>query len=687
MAVFSAIGAAIAGAIGLTGVVATVVGGVIAAGLAVATARATGLFKPPSIGEADDPGVRITLSPDPSNKIPVLYGKAFTSGPIFDAAIKNSNDTMVYCIALSEETDTGTFSVQNVFLNDARLVFSGNSCISHVDPNESTDDTTYAGNVRVNVYSGGNTSSDQIFPTSPGVNAYNIVPHWGAATHTANALVYALVEIDYDPKNGLTGLPPITFEMTNSLKNPGDVLNDYLLNDRYGVGLTTSDFDQSSVTGTANTQMKGFCDELITYRNEANASVTNKRYEINGVMTTFTDVRTNIDRICTAGGTYFAYDNKNGKFKAIPNRQISANEKANCLIYNDDSIISKIDISSTELFSMYNGVEVEFADDKRKDLINTELISTPAGDRNANEPDNVLKYKIDLINDNVRAKRLANIDLNQSRTSTILQFETDFSGMQTDVGDIIKVNNSLYGYNDKLFKVMRTKEVENEGGMLTVEMTALEYDDSIYAIPDVQISANSTPINIPTLPVIPPGGLPLPILFTGYSNANIILNEEKWGNFIAREHMGKLATGGQVEDKPANKLNLGNTTTYTNLFTRRELDFTAGNGLEPGDYSFMSAGTPIGAGNASPASASVIANVQIQYANGSVQQEEFGISALNFTNVPSVLEANKKITIGPNPVSGNVLMEGFNTLDDVSGDRGFNSIRYDMLRITKGDIF
>ena len=237
MAVFTAIGAAIAGAIGLTGIAATIVGGVIAAGLAVATAKATGMFKPPSLGESEDPGVRITLSPDTTNKIPILYGNAFTSGPIIDAAIKNQNNTMCYCIALSEKTDAGAFTINNVYLNDAKLIFSGNSVTSHVDPNGTTDTNLYAGNVRVNVYAGGNSSSDQIFPTTPTLNAYSIMPHWGAATHTANALVYAIVEIDYDPQNGLTGLPPITFEMRNTLTNPGDVLNDYLKNSKYGAGI------------------------------------------------------------------------------------------------------------------------------------------------------------------------------------------------------------------------------------------------------------------------------------------------------------------------------------------------------------------------------------------------------------------------------------------------------------------
>lgn len=696
MAVFTAIATAIVNAVVVTAgqilgstLLFNVTVGVIAAGLGYATAKATGMFKMPSAAEQADPGTRITLAPDTANKIPVVYGKAFTSGPIFDAAISNSNKTMTYCIALSEETDTGTFSVSNIFLNDSRLVFNGNTVSSHFDPN-GTSDTSYASNVRVNVYQGGSTGSDVIFPTSgtgSSTAATSLVAHWGAATHTANSLVFAVVQIDYSPENGLTGLPPITFEMTNSLKNPGLVLQDYLNNDRYGVGLSNTVIDTTSIVGTANTAMRGFCDQLIQYKDAGGSTQTNKRYEINGVLSTFADTRTNIDRICQAGGTYFAYDGKQGKFKALPNRAFSSAEQSAAIVYDDDNMVGKLDISSTDLFSMYNAVEVEFADSNRKDLMNTVLIETPGSQRNANEPDNTLKYSIDLINDKIRAERLANVDLQQSRLATVIQFSTDFSGMQTDIGDVIKVNNSLYGFDNKLFKVMRTKEVETVEGMIGVEMSAIEYNDDIHEMPiNAQLDLPRANIDLPRIPIYIPGTFVLPSALAG-NYGNLSIDADAFGTVVAREHMGQLATGGQVEDKPADKTDLSNAASYSNLFTKRELDFTAGTGLEPGDYSFMSAGTPLGALSGT-ATASIFANLNIQYANGNVQNENFGITNQNFTEIPSILEANKKITIGADPVSGNVVLEGLNTMDLTSGgDRGFSGMRYDMLRITKGDIF
>lgn len=707
MAIFTAIATAVTNALLFAGggflgssafgtFAARVIGGVVAAGVGSAVARATGLFKLPSITEAADPGVRITLSPDTNNRLPVLYGKAFTSGPIIDAAIKNSNDTMVYCIALSEKTDTGTFSVGNIYLNDARLVFSGNTVTSHVDPNGTSDTTLYSSNVRVNVYAGGNSSSDQIYPTTPTLNAYSIMPHWGAATHTANAMVYALVEIDYDPQNGLTGLPPMTFEMTNSVKNPGDVLNDYLLNTRYGASITTDDFDQASVTGTANSQMKGFCDQLVSHRNASNVSVNQERYEINGVLTTFTDVKTNIDRICQAGGTYFAFNNKTGKYTALPNREYTAAEESAALVYNDDNIISKIDITSTDLFSMYNGIEIEFADSTRKDVLNTVRIDTPSGDRNTNEPDNILTYNLDLINDNIRAERLGNIDLQQSRNATVISFMSDFSGIQTDVGDLIKVNMPLYGYSNKLFKVLRTKEVEAEGGMLSCEISAIEYVSTIYANPNTQISLPRANIDLPRIPIMPPGSLPLPVALQG-NYGNLAALPSKFNSILVNEQMAELGAGTQLADSPAANTTVTSGTTYKDIIPIESYDIT---NSDIGDYEFSSSGA-LGGLLTGAYNVGFRQSVELRFSNATntVTQSITGggveLGNMPSTTPPPPLVANFKVSTDPTaygypadmkPVKANIKLQGYSDIGTSGGaPRTFGGLNYEFARITKGE--
>ena len=162
-----------------------------------------------------------------------------------------------------------------------------------------------------------------------------------------------------------------------------------------------------------------------------------------------------------------------------------------------------------------------------------------------------------------------------------------------------------------------------------------------------------------------------------------------FGNYNTKQSMGNVAVGAQIQDKPAAVLNFSNANSVSNLVPANELDFTTGNGIEEGAYSFTSAVSPIGSLVASSANYTLQPVVQIAYANGTVQAFSDGIDLNNYDEViPSVIEFNETIDIGPGAVSGNVKINARNTLNpNASAQTGFTGIRYDMLKITKGDVF
>jgi len=516
MAVFTAIASAIVGAIsgiGFTAALAaagtfTLTGlaiGVVAAGLAFGTAKLMGVFDIPDMGP--DPGTKIQVAPSTDNRIGIAYGRNFMSGPITDVNISNQNDTMHYCITLSEFVEGQTYTVNQIFWGDRKLNFSGANVSSYTDPNAtSTED--WKDKIRIRLYAGGTTAAKQIFPTSGAVNATTMMPIWsslGPTHYTMEGLVFAMIEIDYDAENGIAGLGSMTFDVTNSMHNPGEVLFDYMTNSRYGAGLANADIDITSILGTANTQMKGYADEQITYTPKAGGSSTIDRYQINGYLSTFNSCMDNIDDICRNAGTYFTFDGKQGKFKAIPNRPYSTSELSSAFQLNDDNLIGKISITSTELYNTLNKVTVSFADQNRKDQTNTIVLETPSGDRNTGEPDNNLEYRLPLINNNIHAEQLGNLDLNQSRKGMVVTTVGDFSCLQIDAGEVVKLSNSDYGFTDKLFRVMKNKELLGEDGMISCELLLLEYDATVYTAPAVTESADEDdPIDIPILPPIPP---------------------------------------------------------------------------------------------------------------------------------------------------------------------------------------
>lgn len=486
MAVFTAIASAIVGAIGIS--TATIFGtltwaglatSVIAGGLALATSKALGVFKPPNMGSAKDPGVKVQVAPSTDNKLPVFYGTNLTGGIITDAGISNSNDTMTYVICLGEKTDSGTYTIGDQYRGDQKLNFgSGTSShiVTSVTDANSTAANDISGKMRVRLYAGGTASSDQIFPTNAAnkVAATTLLSTITAST-SYEGLVYAVFQIDYDQENGLTGLGQYTAEITNSLSEPGAVLNDYLLNSRYGAGLSASDVDATSIAS-----LTSYATEQVAFTTGGGASSTHDRWQINGMLGTYGDVFTNIDLICQACSTFFTYNPKQGKFEVVPNREATTAEKSAAYVFNDDNVIGAIDVTSTQLYAQYNEIEAEYPDGTERDQTATVFVSTPSGELNANEPTNKLSTRYPICNDAPRVTNLAQIDLRQSRKDLVVQLDADYAAIQTDVGDIVKLTNTTYGFTDKLFRAMRVTEKESESGMLSVSLVLLEYDDSVY---------------------------------------------------------------------------------------------------------------------------------------------------------------------------------------------------------------
>jgi hypothetical protein len=483
MAVFTAIATAILGAFGVAGtimgsaVLFNVAVGVIATGLAVGTAKLFGIYDVPKIGDSRDPGIKIQLAPSTDNKVPKLYGRNYTGSLIIDAEIKNQNKTMAYAMVISEYSDNDTWTVNNIYRGDARLNFgsgpSGHIVQSVTDPN-ATASNKVTGKMRCRVYAGGSEAVNQIFPTTNKVAAYTMFNNW-TASNTMEDLVFAIFEIDYEPEEGLTGLGAITYDINNALNEPSNVLLDYLQNDRYGAGISNTMIDTTSFNN-----WNLFCTEQVDYVNTANVTAQHDRYQIDGALSTFTSAKNNINKICLSGGAFFTYNAKLGKFGVVPNRAATTAEQANAFILNDDNIISKLEITSTELYSLYNKIEVEYPSVNQKDQTDVYFGNVNADIRNPNEPDNTLSYRLEMCNDRARVASLANIDLNQSRVSKVIQCTADYSALQIDVGDVIKLTSDLYGFSDKLFRAMRVTEQEGEDGMLTCKLLLLEYDDDIY---------------------------------------------------------------------------------------------------------------------------------------------------------------------------------------------------------------
>jgi hypothetical protein len=495
-------GAAVLGAAGVAFVTS-----VVAVGLALATSRLLGLTGGAG-GTAQDPGVRIQFPPATNNKIPIVYGTVNTKGTVTDARISNENKTMTYVLALSEVTQTGTFSVGDIYWNDQLLVFDEDAGESHIvrsgiDQNgQGETNNNYNGLIRVRVYSGSTNSYDQIFPPQATGNTENVRTLLGESdtNYQLNDLVFAVVQIDYNGEKGITGLGQVTFQLSNTLNNPALVWYDYMTSERYGAAIPTAQINTATSISTTNPlSVYSYSNQVPEDQFESDGTTpsTQYRYVINGVISTGDTVKNSIEKISQGCAAWTTFDYSEGQWKLLNNRAASEEELETAFEFNDDNILGEVAITATNLEDLYNQLEVEFASRKIRDQNDYFKGAIDPSEMNDLEPANNLSMRLEMVNNALHAARIGLIELKQSRVDKIITFRADYSAIQCEAGDVVKITNDVYGFTDKLFRVTKLREIEGEEGTITVEVTALEYDSTIYTDETLIDSADTPGSGIP----------------------------------------------------------------------------------------------------------------------------------------------------------------------------------------------
>jgi hypothetical protein len=194
--------------------------------------------------------VREQLSPDTNHSIPVVYGTAYTKGIITDAYLSNDNLTMWYCVTIAEKTGTllstnadSVITFQEIWWNNQRLAFlsDGITVASGTDENGNVN-TNINGLIEIYCYNNGSQSPTIPIGYSNGSlgAAYAVFPSWGSYNQM-NGLVFCLIKITYNKEKDVTGLGEVEFKLSNTMTLPGDVILDYMTNQRYGAGIAAEE--------------------------------------------------------------------------------------------------------------------------------------------------------------------------------------------------------------------------------------------------------------------------------------------------------------------------------------------------------------------------------------------------------------------------------------------------------------
>lgn len=504
MAIFTAIATAIVGAIGITGVVATIATSLIAGGLALGVSKLIMPRGSSGTQQQEDAisGGRVQLPPATNNKLPVVYGTAFVGGSIIDAKISTDLQTMWYVIAMAEVTNTMPGNTPdaitfNELYYDGKLVTLSGSSVTALTTNTAgtpETDTKINGNLDIYLFpngsfSGTNTGgqsaitimSDASIPADQRWNQgiYTAGGQSAAMTNTA----FVIVKVKYNQDAGTTALGAVTAKITNARTKPGDCIRDYLLNDRYGCGVPASSIDNASLTA-----LNTYSDKPIVYTPMGGGPTTTQvRYRLNGPLDTTKNCLAILQEMVDACDSWMQYSELTGQWKVVMNK--AYDETPDPITINDlysvtnNNLTSGIQVNPTDLNQTYNQVEYQYPNTNIKDQLDFIFIALQddyPSLLSENEPLNKLTIKNDLVNNYVQAKFIAIRRILQGREDLIVTFQTDYSGIQVEAGDVIKITNEVYGWTDKLFRVSNVVEEKDAEGNLFARLTAFEYNASIY---------------------------------------------------------------------------------------------------------------------------------------------------------------------------------------------------------------
>lgn len=441
-----------------------------------------------------DMGVRQQVPPSAVNAIPVVYGDAYMGGTFVDAVLTTDQKTMYYVLAISSisqaNSTLGTaagvfnFDTAEMYYGDRLITFDSTDLTKVISLTDEAGnvDTKISGNLYINLYTSSNagviTSANGASAPSTVMGGVDIASaqRWPSSNRQMNNLAFAIVKLVYNRDADTTALNPITFHVSHypngaSVAKPGDVWLDYITNTSYGGAIPPSSVDTTCVA-TLNT----YSDALITYTPAGGGStVTQARYRINGVLDAGQTVLSNIDRIMSACDSWMTYSAALGQWSVVINKSETA-----AYAFTDNNIIGDIRLSATDITSSINQVEARFPFKSNRDQASFVNLQTPSGLLYPNEPVNKYSITYDLVNDSVQAQYLANRLLEQAREDLIVSFNTTYYGIQVDAGNVVSVTNSDYGWNAKLFRVMKVNEASLPDGSLGARLELNEYNAQVY---------------------------------------------------------------------------------------------------------------------------------------------------------------------------------------------------------------
>ena len=438
-----------------------------------------------------------------------------------DVRVDGTTPKIGYCVTTLEATANNANPISGnncwnpqsgnnppeIYRNGKLCVF-GNSgyVIGLADPaGFDTSDPEYQAidsNFRVHVFCGWgglDSGENQIFPRD-GSDTGAVFNRPGLGNF--GGVLFAVIQVITDSDLDITDLGEWRFGIDNSSNylpagnlntrerrnNPSIILQQYLTDTRYGVGLNPEFIDTQSFedwrincdldvfNGTAYGTNPG---EWVYWDpdNTSQTFVKDRWMATNNAINTSLTVGENIKRITQSGLAQLHWDHEIQKFRVVFTRGISDLDIDQLYNFNPNNTINTIDITSGDFFNMPTFATVSYPDRRLSSESNSLRLDVSESDLAPNEPENGVSYEFPLINNRSRALVMGNISLYENRDDEIIEFTGDYTTRDTKVGEYVTITDPSQALDKTIVRLVRiTEELTPEGG-LYYKYQAKQYSD------------------------------------------------------------------------------------------------------------------------------------------------------------------------------------------------------------------
>ena len=394
----------------------------------------------------------------------MIYGETRVSG-VLGFAESTNDDKYLHLVIMIASHEVN--SIGQIYVNDTAITIDGSG--------NCTAPTQYANLIRIKKHLG---ASDQSADTDLIADSNG---KW-TSDHKLSGIAYIYARLEFDADAFPNGLPNISAivqgkklydprtSSTAYSTNTALAIRDYLTDNIYGFGASTSEIDDTSFTTAANV-----CDENVTL----SAGGTEKKYTINGTFQSNGSPKQILSNLLSAMGGEVVFSN--GTFKTKAAKYVSPT-----VSLDEGDLRGSIALQSRRSRrDNYNAVKGVFTSPDNNYVAADYPAFTSTTFQNEDNGDQVfLDMDLPYTTSSPMAQRLAKIALFRNRQQITLDMPCKLKAFQLNVGDTVSVTNTRFGFSSKVFEVAEWNLVfENDGNgapIMGVDIVLRELNSAVY---------------------------------------------------------------------------------------------------------------------------------------------------------------------------------------------------------------